>query len=214
MEENENSPDSNEIKASKISEAEIEPREVEDPEIELKRRLNDKDLKRKGQNYFSENPSGSKLKSQKVCHNDNGIDKKFKNLEENLVTKLESLELKMQKGTDQLAQAKNTGNTINNENDVTEKENHERLISLAASSKNIEILENALKPLKIYRVEVSPIECFYYCSICFAGNVPSHKSKSTAGCFAFNKVDYDLKKEEIPDKQPKHVVTHSHPPAK
>ena len=49
VEENENSPDSNEsetrdqeIEPSEIYEAEIEPSEVEDPEIELKRGLNDK----------------------------------------------------------------------------------------------------------------------------------------------------------------------------
>ena len=113
----------------------------------------------------------------------------------------------MQNVTGQLAQAKNTGKTTNNENNATEKENHESLISFEAGSKDIESLENALKPLKIYRVAVSPIECFYYCSICFAGNVPSHKSKSNAGCFAFNKVDYDLKKEKMHDKQQKDFQT-------
>ena len=65
MEENETSIDNNES-------------ETRDQEIRLNGRLNDKDLKRKGQNYFSENPSGSKAKSQKVCYNDNDIDEKFK----------------------------------------------------------------------------------------------------------------------------------------
>ena len=35
----------------------------------------------------------------------------------------------MQNVTDQLAQAKNTGKMTNNESDVTEKENHKRLIT-------------------------------------------------------------------------------------
>ena len=66
----------------------------------------------------------------------------------------------MQNITDQLAQAKNTGNTTNNENDITEKENHERLISLAAIRKDIEILENALKPLKYIGLKFFQLSAF------------------------------------------------------
>ena len=84
----------------------------------------------------------------------------------------------MQNVSDQLVQAKKAGKMTNNGNDGTEKENHERLLSLAASSKDIESLENVLKPLKIYRVDVSATECFYYCSVCFDGNEPSYRSKN------------------------------------
>ena len=56
-----------EIKPSKICEAKNEPSKIEDPKFEQKGGLNDKDLKLKGQNYFSENPSGSKPRAKRYA---------------------------------------------------------------------------------------------------------------------------------------------------
>ena len=88
-------------------------------------------------------------------------------------------------------------------------------MSSIKNSKDIESLEILLHSAKVYRNDISPIDCFYYCGICFDGNVPSAKSRTTQGCFIFSKVDYSSKLNENSDKQPRcfsnlkgHILTH------
>ena len=116
-------------------------------------------------------------KKQLVFRSEGDIIKQIENLQSTFLEKFQALELKVENISNNLTETKDSshGNKIVKSTD-DEKTVYEELVSSIKNSKNIESLEILLHSAKVYRNDITPIDCFYYCGICFDGNVPSAKN--------------------------------------
>ena len=55
------------------------------------------------------------------------------------------------------------------------KYKYENFILQMVNSKDLELLENTLRSLKIYKLDVFDFEQCYYCSVCFDGSSPGEE---------------------------------------